>query len=102
MTKYVTYGTTTEDAYKFLTKHGVTLKEARSIMCKHVREAQYQAAKRAVEEAKDLAWSRKPILEKLMESWDRKVKNYHYSLKYEAEQRNNTLLRRAIRWIKGA
>jgi hypothetical protein len=96
--KWITYDGGT--GLEFLTKYGITDEEARQLLYRARREAQYQAVKRARYLACDLAWSKKSILEKLMESWDRKVKNYPYLLKYEAEERNNTLWRRLLRFCR--
>jgi hypothetical protein len=63
-----------------LTKHGVTEAEAIEIYSKHyrlaMREAEYQAVLRSIQEAKDLAYSRMSVLQKLLYRWQWMVRHY--------------------------
>jgi DNA-nicking Smr family endonuclease len=76
--KYQTYGVMPE--LTFLTKHGVTQEEAKDILNRHLsrerQEAYYRACVRAIEEAKDVAYARMTILEKLVYRWRWMVKHY--------------------------
>lgn len=71
----------TTDDLKFLTKHGITLAEAKAIFHRARKEAEYRAYKDAVQRAKDLAYEKLSPFEKLKQAWDRKVRN----LKWEAD-----------------
>jgi hypothetical protein len=98
VTEYITYVSHGKRDLSFLTKYGITHEEAEAILYQARREADYQGVKSAVKRARDLAWEKKPMLEKLMSNWDRKVKNYHWLKKCEAEDAKRPLWQRVIGW----
>lgn len=75
-----TYGKDDPRSLEFLTKRGISYDEAVVLMRKHLglqyKEARYRAVKKAMEEARCIAYERSSVLGKLMMRWQWLVRQY--------------------------